>query len=352
MLLPDLQMVLDKLVSEYGNISPQILRSAVEYAKMSAGMISVEGDEFSGGKDILYVRAQAYIEGYCKVYDEYCNTKAYEVASTDLTRYAMSNIQQDFGEEAPTYFLSACGDYLIAISSDADGILEEDMSSLLLSAGIGFMDGAIDADLDIGDGAYIKPVFPPYPMSASEQAYDIIAEEVSLNIEDDGVAEEIKKLVCADLTRMMNRVIYPRSGNSEIQTEDSLACAMMYLGGYVKGILGENDTGLDIDLISPQSNSLQEALHAADALLSNWIRYRGHSETTAAESVEAMRDAVLLDNLFLSEHISTAETSMAALYGMGYSDARQSLGNDADSDDSLRYSAISDEIDIILSSCD
>lgn len=346
----DVQMVLNRIVEIYEGISPQILRSAIEYAKFQSTTSTLDTDDGTGGKTPLLLRTQGYIEGYCHIFDEYYNPDAIDIATNEFTEDVMSGIQADYGEEAPTSIISACADFaaVIAANRHPDSSYAE-VSEVVRLSSIGYMDGALDADTDIQYGKFIRHMNKGYSLEDAGKAYDIVASEIHLNVEDEESATALRTSTTACLSDMMDTLVYPKSGNGEISTEDPLICAMLYILGYLRGIANasENEEGADSVEETETLNDNEGTVKDVEKyLVSMWCRYNGYPERIIDDACASMEKEI-------SESMTNGEEDddarLATLYGIGYADGAWMTSQDDDvSSEELREMEISEEIDKVF----
>lgn len=332
--LQDLQQVLDRIVMTYGEISPQILRDVVEYAKMQSVNISIEGDEETGGKTHLFVKSQGYIEGYCHVFDEYYNEDAVDVAVNDITEPVIVGIREDYGEEAPTAIISSCADFASTVAAMRhDDTPDDEVRDVVRMAAVGYMDGTLACASDKLYGRRITSVFNGYPMELAQTAFDMTASETSLVIEDPEIYDEVRDGACACLKEMMEVVVCPKSGNSAIATDDTLICAMMYLLGFLKGLLPQDAVDISQGKDYESDPEKQRAARIAQSQLAVWTRYNGYSQSIFDEASEAMEtDALLADMVGPDNEMQANDGTLAMLFGMGFADGKWMMSDDEMSD--------------------
>lgn len=371
MMVTDLQAVLDRLVDIYADLSPQILRSAVEYAKFQAESPALDTDDGTGGKTPLLIWTQGYVEGYCHIFDGYYNPDAVDVATNEYTEDIIAGIIEHYGEESPTSIISACADFANVIASKRHpDTSDADIAEVVRLSSIGYMDGALDAADDVTGGKRVRSMSNGYGMDAAEIAYDIVSDEIRLAIDDEDASWTLKTSACTCLCDMMDILVYPRSGNGDIATEDPLICAMLYLLGYLKGVTGgrcsSNDDGhggdsgmADKDECSKTTSSSEGGKRPGESerlveksLIAMWCRYSGYPPCIFEDACDAMASEVLGDEQ--PEEIEDGDDSMlAVLYGVGYADgAWMSSQDDGIDERELIEMEISEEIDRVFADMD
>lgn len=367
MLITDLQAVLNVIVDNYSEISPQILRSAVEYAKFQASNPSLDTDDETGGKTPLLIRSEGYIEGYSHMFDEYYNSDAIDIATSEYTEDVMLSIREDYGEDAPTAIISACADFanVIASKRHADSTYADVVDVVRLSA-LGYMDGALAADADIEFGKRIRSMNPSYDMGTAEVAFDIVADEIHLQTSIDSTVT-LKTAATAGLCDMMDMLVYPKSGNGEIATEDPLICAMLYILGYLKGIgnsVGDQARAVDhtddLNDIEHEGSELEKEQKPDnvktrqclidESLVAMWCRYSGYPDRIFEEACASMQKEI---RPATSEDVPEDDSGLAMLYGVGYADGAWMSSRDDDvTEQELQEMEISEEIDKIFANMD
>lgn len=351
-LATDLQMVIDRLLAIYEvDLSPQIMRSAVDYAKRQAMSVYDEADD-TGGKTPLMLRTQGYIEGYCHVYDSYVNRELCDITENDAIDDVMYVLSNDYGESLPTWVFASCADFIagIAAKSSADAPKGE-VSRVLSHCGHGYIEGADDALADMLMHRHIRAMSELYPIEAGDIAYEIVVEETEMELADDKAAELLQECAVGGLCDMMNKLVVPKSGNSLITTDDPLLCAMLYILGFMNGMfdIGEEEAQDkdEIDAFGEQS------LRSGEGDVRYWCRYKGYGSDIVEKSLSRMQRKVLLEDKENEEGdvLEENDGTMAALFAIGVADGAAIMSDDDKKNTSLDQGLLA-ELDEVLTNAE
>lgn len=349
--LENAQAVLDKAAEVYSGISPQILRSAVGYGKSLIGTPSIERDGEESAMEALWARIRGYVDGYSRIFDGLYDTDVVNIYPDSRVAYFVDSLRDDYGEDVPTYVLSATSDFLsqmiiIQPEEETDGVLSDSM----IQSGFGFIEGARECIDDLVTGKKIKDMCANFPPAAAVAALDIFVNETDYTFDNIEQKRGIYEEAGTSLVDFMDTAVLPRSGNPivPLMNVDPLTLNLTYLLGFFYGRLGFGGDAEKEELEHAQ----QIKLRIAEGAVSIWTRGNGYGEDILKKAWEKAGDVAMKQAQGEKESVREGNPvfypwNHCAAYGIGYADGYWMHALDSDVVET-EEEAISRELDEVF----
>lgn len=234
MLIGEVQMVLDKILSIFSTVSPQILRSAVEYAQVESTAPDLEDDAGVGAVASLGQRIQGYVGGYCDCIDGVVAEISEDIAIDDPTaRKYVDVMKSDMGEELSYSAFVGAGIYADLISAGRPSTLSEDQANVTMYNCVhGYLDGFSQAERDREGGKFIRDMGAK---SVKEQ-YDGLVKSTAKKVDvEPDYESKIHESVMDGIEHMFIQYLYPKSGHVADEMTKPESFVTVFFLGFLKG---------------------------------------------------------------------------------------------------------------------
>lgn len=320
----EVQMVLDRIVTMFGDtLSPQIMRSAVEYAKVMAPIDGETGDDEPVS---LAQRAQGFIAGYCDFIDGKVAKGDDEIDVADqIAKDVVSVIREDYGEEYSYLAFAGAARYADLVAAGRPDDIDDNKSqSALRNCIMGYLDGYFQAECDTEDGKFIRDVGMHVPRDYYMEMIDLVSEDVEMNAD---YKDEIKDSIADGLDKLFQFYLYPRSGHVVDEQVSPEAFMTLYMLGFLKGADSVNDVEAETLPFSQVQKDVSPTERIVMREIVTWAERWSMSKETG-ERAAAATYAFASNAAKNTADEDAPMTAMDTVFGMGYVDGLHFLLGD------------------------
>lgn len=321
--ITEIQTVLDRVVALFGStLSPQILRSAVEYGEIEAG--NPDLGETDDKMSALAQRVLGFIAGYCDCVDDKGVMEVDDIYISDkIARDIIELIRTDYGEEyGYTAFIGAARYADLTAAGLPDDSDANNGRIVIRNCILGYLDGFSQAECDIENNKFIRNMALAIPDGIYADMYDMVADEI--NMAED-FRNDVKADALAGLDRVLKHYLYTKSGRVADDMVAPETLMTLYILGFVKGA----NTVHDVEINMPTYAKIIKDVTPAERIIlkeivlwaERWGRTRKTGERAAAATFVFTRKSVSA----ASGEDDYMMTDMDAVLGMGYVDGLEHL---------------------------
>lgn len=323
------QLIIDELKSQNPEVSPGILRSAVQFA-IRTGERSQAQDEATAlvYPAIFFASVQSYLNGYAAYVDGDYNDDE-TALDPEVTDPMVVRSLMEFSEVLPSYMIARASHHVAVLEASQP----ESVSAILghavpAVAGNGFITGFSAAKLDRDNGAAVRSALPVPSDEDCEAAARWGVEAAGLDVSRSSSVVDAAAMRCHDMCRTK---IQTRSGISRMEPDGARECMDVYALSYVNGLVNAFASG-SFDKLSELE--CPEGMESAEAEVRAWCRQRRYPEDLIEATLSACR---ALHAESGSEH---PDGGAFILTGWGYADGLAEMFDFSDSAED----AMADEI--------